>query len=206
VRSPDEGVNAVSGVLQYPSDRLTILSQTKGSIFSFWPIEPVISNQSGAASFESIALTKPYQGPGAVVITYRFKALQQGKAVLSFADSQSSILIGDGSGRDVFAASETVMISIVAPRPPENQPEAVQPPIEVLPPVATGTDDSESVKIEDVARNMFINGMQTMVQKFVWHWIVVALLLGILIGRTLRQKQRVSHSCDGATTTVSHHR
>ena len=57
VGSVDQAINAVSGVISFPWDKLEMVSLSKtGSIFSLWVQEPSFSNSVGTVSFEGIVL------------------------------------------------------------------------------------------------------------------------------------------------------
>src|SRR3989338_5400274 len=57
VESTDQAINAASGVVSFPWDKLEVVSISKqGSIFSLWPAEPSFSNTAGPVSFEGILL------------------------------------------------------------------------------------------------------------------------------------------------------
>src|SRR3990167_7012091 len=58
VESVGQAMNAVSGVVSFPWDKLEVVSISKqGSILSLWPAEPSFSNSAGTVSFEGIILT-----------------------------------------------------------------------------------------------------------------------------------------------------
>ena len=75
VSSADQAMNAASGAISFPPDKLEVISLSKtGSIFTLWVQEPLFSNSSGAVNFEGIALNPGFTGIGGKLITVNFKA------------------------------------------------------------------------------------------------------------------------------------
>ncbi len=102
VSSADVAMNAVSGTLKYPADKLSVTSISKGgTIISLWVQEPTFSNGSGSVSFEGIVLNPGYTGSSGKIITINFNAKASGNAALSF--SGGSILANDGQGTNILA-------------------------------------------------------------------------------------------------------
>lgn len=101
VESVDQAMNAASGVVSFPWDKLEIISISKqGSIFSLWPAEPSFSNSQGTVSFEGIVLNPGYTGANGKILTITFRARSTGQANLSF--SSGSVLANDGTGANIL--------------------------------------------------------------------------------------------------------
>lgn len=101
VRSVDKSVNAASGIVLFPTDKLEVVSISKsGSIINFWAEEPVFSNTSGTISFEGVVLNPGFVGASGKVISVNFKAKKPGLAAVSF--SSGSLLANDGLGSNVL--------------------------------------------------------------------------------------------------------
>ncbi len=101
VESNDQTINAASGVVSFPPDRLEVVSVSKqGSIFSLWPTEPSFSNSQGTVSFEGIVPNPGYIGTNGKVLAITFKARGSGSANISF--SSGLVLANDGAGTDVL--------------------------------------------------------------------------------------------------------
>lgn len=101
VSSSDKLVNAVSGTLEFPSDKLSVQRVTKdGSILSLWVQEPTYSNSAGSVTFEGVILGNGYQGGSGRIITITFKVNAPGQADLRFANG--SILANDGEGTNIL--------------------------------------------------------------------------------------------------------
>src|SRR3989344_4849624 len=63
VSSADQAMNAASGAISFPSDKLEVTSLSKtGSIFTLWVQEPSFSNSAGTVNFEGIALNPGFTG------------------------------------------------------------------------------------------------------------------------------------------------
>ena len=101
VESADQAMNAASGVVSFPWDKLEVVSISKqGSIFSLWPAEPSFSNSPGTVSFEGIVLNPGYTGVSGKIITITFRARSTGVANVSF--SSGSVLANDGTGTNIL--------------------------------------------------------------------------------------------------------
>src|SRR3989344_7735403 len=105
VSSADQAMNAASGVISFPSDKLTVESISKsGSIFSLWVQEPSFSNPpaggQGTVNFEGIVLNPGYAGNSGKILNITFKAKAAGVANVSF--SSGSVLANDGNGTNIL--------------------------------------------------------------------------------------------------------
>ncbi|MCX6794427.1 MAG: cohesin domain-containing protein [Candidatus Falkowbacteria bacterium] len=101
VSSADQAMNAASGAISFPKDKLEITALSKsGSIFSLWVQEPVFSNSTGVINFEGIVLNPGFSGSGGKIMTINFKVKAAGQAGLNF--SSGSILANDGAGTNIL--------------------------------------------------------------------------------------------------------
>ncbi len=101
VNSTDQAMNAASGALSFPVDKLEVLSLSKAaSLFSLWVQEPTFSNASGQINFEGIVLNPGFVGAGGRVLTVNFKTKASGVAELKFISG--SILANDGEGTNIL--------------------------------------------------------------------------------------------------------
>lgn len=111
VSSADQAMNAASGVLSFPSDKLEVTSLSKiGSIFTLWVQEPSFSNAAGTVNFEGIVLNPGFTGSNgkAIAITFRTKAA--GNAPLTF--TSGSVLANDGKGTNILASMGSAQFSL----------------------------------------------------------------------------------------------
>ena len=103
VSSVDHAMNAASGIISFPSDKLEVTSLSKtGSIFTLWVQEPSFSNSAGTVNFESIVLNPGFTGSSGKAITITFRAKAAGNAPLTF--SSGSVLANDGQGTNILTS------------------------------------------------------------------------------------------------------
>lgn len=122
VSSADTAINAVSGVISFPTNALEVAGISKtGSIISLWVQEPSFSNSQGTVTFEGIALNPGYQGSGGTIIAVTFRTKTAGSATLRF--SSSSVLANDGVGTNVLTGSGSASISILPVAAPQESPK-----------------------------------------------------------------------------------
>jgi hypothetical protein len=101
VSSADQAINAASGIISFPADKLEVASLSKtSSIFSLWVQEPSFSNSAGTVNFEGIVLNPGFIGSSGKAITITFRTKTVGNAPLTF--SSGSILANDGKGTNIL--------------------------------------------------------------------------------------------------------
>ncbi len=127
VSSPAQAVNAVSGSLIFPADKLQVTSISKtASVVNFWVQEPAYSNTAGTVDFEGVILNPGFTGGSGRIITISFKAKSSGIASISY--STGSVLANDGSGTNVLENNglrgSQISISVLGPQ--GQQEEAVE--------------------------------------------------------------------------------
>lgn len=121
VSSAEQAMNAASGVISFPQDKLEITSLSKsGSIFSLWVQEPSFSNSAGVVNFEGIVLNPGFMGTSGKIFTMGFRAKTAGAALLNF--SSGSALANDGKGTNILANLGNAQFNLggVAPTIPES--------------------------------------------------------------------------------------
>jgi len=117
VSSSDQAINAASGIISFPHDKLQIVSLSKtGSIMSLWVQEPSFSNTSGTVNFEGIVLNPGFIGSSGKIIDIIFKAKALGVAPLSFFSA--SVLANDGKGTNILTSSGSANFTISRPITP----------------------------------------------------------------------------------------
>lgn len=120
VSSLDQAMNAVSGVVSFPQDKLEVTSLSKsGSIINLWVLEPSPSNSVGTVNFEGIVLNPGFTGSSGQIITINFKIKAAGLAPLTF--SSGSVLANDGQGTNILTSLGNANFSLggAAPSAPE---------------------------------------------------------------------------------------
>ena len=130
VSSTEQAMNAASGTISFPQDKLQVVSISKtGSIFNLWVQEPTFSNSTGTITFEGIVLNPGFQGSAGKIITANFKGKAAGSASLTF--SSGSVLANDGKGTNILASlgsgTYTILFTGITP-PPEEEEEIIPTP------------------------------------------------------------------------------
>lgn len=117
-------MNAASGVISFPQDKLEVTSLSKsGSIFSLWVQEPSFSNSAGIINFEGIVLNPGFTGAAGKITTISFKVKAAGPALLNF--SSGSVLANDGKGTNILTSLGNAQFSLGGAVP--SVPEATTP-------------------------------------------------------------------------------
>src|SRR3989338_9059734 len=112
VESSNQAMNAASGVVSFPWDKLEVVSISKtGSIFSLWPAEPSFSNSAGTVSFEGIVLNPGYTGANGKILSITFRARNAGQANLNL--SSGSILANDGTGTNILNGMRVAVFTLI---------------------------------------------------------------------------------------------
>jgi len=133
VSSADQSMNAASGVISFPSDKLEVTSLSKtGSIFNLWVQEPSFSNSNGTVNFEGIVLNPGFTGASGKILTVNFRIKTAGSALISF--SSGSVLANDGQGTNILTNLGNAQFSLGYTAP--SVPEATTPSIVVGTPPA----------------------------------------------------------------------
>jgi len=133
VSSAEQAMNAASGIVSFPPEKLEVTSLSKsGSIFNLWVQEPLFSNAAGTINFEGIVLNPGFIGSVGKIITVNFRVKSTGSAYLSF--SSASVLANDGRGTNILTGTGSgnyffQTTAIIAPA------EEIE---ETAPPVALG--------------------------------------------------------------------
>ncbi|MDP3004287.1 MAG: hypothetical protein Q8N43_02160, partial [Candidatus Azambacteria bacterium] len=124
VSSVDQAMNAASGIISFPQDKLEVTSLSKtGSIFTLWVQEPSFSNSAGTINFEGIVLNPGFTGSGGKIISITFKTKAAGGALLNF--SSGSALANDGKGTNILASLGNAQFNLGGAGP--TIPEATTP-------------------------------------------------------------------------------
>lgn len=111
VNSSDKAMNAASGIVSFPTDKLQVVSISKsGSIVNLWVQEPSFSNSVGTINFEGVVLNPGFTGQTGKIIDINFRTKTAGTGPLSF--SSSFVLANDGLGTDILTNSGSASFSI----------------------------------------------------------------------------------------------
>jgi hypothetical protein len=99
VDSIDQTMNAVSFKISYPEDLLKFVSLSKtGTIINLWVQEPKGGN--GEVLAEGVVLNPGFAGTRGKILNITFKALNSGKADISFVSG--AVLANDGFGTNIL--------------------------------------------------------------------------------------------------------
>jgi len=125
VSSADQAMNAAQATINFPTDKLEMISvSTKNSIFSLMVENPIFSNVNGSASFSGIVLNPGYSGKSGRLVTLNFRAKTLGQANLSV--SQAQVLANDGLGTNILTSRGSGTVTIIekkiVPEPPKPVP------------------------------------------------------------------------------------
>lgn len=116
IDSNNENINAVAANLQFPPDKLQLVSPTVGkSVVGVWVTAPQFNNQTGQINLEGVIPggLKTSQG---LLTTLTFRVKSVGTAVVKFLN-QSKVLLNDGIGTDSLAAIQNGIYQLILPPP-----------------------------------------------------------------------------------------
>ncbi len=112
VSSSDQAINAASGIISFPQNKIQVVSLSKtGSIMSLWVQEPSFSNTIGTINFEGIILNPGFIGNNGKIIDIIFKSKASGITPLSFFSA--SVLANDGKGTNILTSSGSAKYNII---------------------------------------------------------------------------------------------
>ncbi|KKU91267.1 MAG: hypothetical protein UY23_C0002G0006 [Candidatus Jorgensenbacteria bacterium GW2011_GWA1_48_11] len=112
----NQSVNAVQMVLNFPPDKLQLVSPAASrSVIGIWTGPPQFNNQTGEVNFQGGIPNGINVSSGLITnLTFRIKSV--GQAVLKFSDS-SKVLLNDGLGTDVLSQTQNAIYDFVLPSP-----------------------------------------------------------------------------------------
>jgi len=111
VNSPNESINAVSGVVSFPGDLVHVLGLNEdNSIVKLWTQEPKL--RSDQILFEGVILNPGFQGSNGLVFSMNFQAETTGTVNLSF--NEGAILANNGLGTNVLATLGSTNFNIAS--------------------------------------------------------------------------------------------
>ncbi|MBI2037310.1 MAG: hypothetical protein HYT15_00030 [Candidatus Magasanikbacteria bacterium] len=125
VSSADQAMNAASGEIDVPTDKLEVVSISKsGSIFSLWAQEPSFS--AGSVRFEGVVLNPGFKGSSGKLVTFTLRAKAAGEADVRF--SSGSVLANDGNGTNILTGMGSAKFTLGSSgqTPPEEIPQPVE--------------------------------------------------------------------------------
>ena len=111
VNTGSDSINAADGSLSFNPRELSVVSVSKGSIFSLWTAEPSFSNSAGTITFSG-GSPAGYKGSGGTIISITFRAVAAGSPKVSF--SSGSVLAADGRGTNVLTSMSGGAFTVAA--------------------------------------------------------------------------------------------
>lgn len=105
--------NAVSGIVNFPPDDVSVTSITKAnSVVSMWVKEPQPDNETGMIPFEGVILNPGFSGSQGTLFQVTLKAKKTGNFNISFLSG--SVLANDGKATNILSDKETLALSVSA--------------------------------------------------------------------------------------------
>jgi len=116
--SPDQAINAVSGTITFPQDKLQVVSLSKiGSIVNLWVKEPSFSNITGTVNFEEggVVWSPGYTGNNGKVFDIVFVTKSHGTVSLNLSSASAiaydtDVLSGLGSASYTITDIPTITV------------------------------------------------------------------------------------------------
>jgi hypothetical protein len=108
-------MNAASGDISFPSDKLQVLSITKtNSVMGLWIRDPSFTNSLpfGDIHFEGIVLNPGFTGNDGRLVSITFQAIAPGDAPIAF--SSGAVLANDGNGTNILNVMQPADV-VIAP-------------------------------------------------------------------------------------------
>lgn len=116
LNSEEQTVNAVGAFIQFPPDKLQLVSPSVGkSVVGVWVAAPQFNNQTGEIRLEGV-MPGGLKTSNGLLTTLTFRVKSVGTAGLKFSD-QSRVLLNDGVGTDVLNKLQGGIYTLVLPPP-----------------------------------------------------------------------------------------
>ncbi len=101
VNTANNAVNAVSGKITFPQDKLEVQSiSKKDSVIGLWIEGPTYSNDNGTITLSGITPSTSFNTSAGQIITVVFKITHEGNALLEI--KEGLVLAGDGQGTNLL--------------------------------------------------------------------------------------------------------
>lgn len=117
INTEGQSVNTVSAVLNFPADKLQLVSPTVGqSVINVWTAQPIFNNQTGVIKITGgIPGGINVQSGLVTALTFRVKQVSS-SALVKFSD-ESRVLANDGNGTDVLNSVQNGVYNLILPPP-----------------------------------------------------------------------------------------
>ncbi len=117
VNTGGNDVNALDVQLEYPPDKLQVVSPTAGkSIINIWVSQPSYDNLGGKLRFQGAIPTPGINTDAGLISQVVFRVTNIGTAILKFTDG-SRVLLNDGRGTDILGQTTSGVYHLALPPP-----------------------------------------------------------------------------------------
>ncbi|MEY4731650.1 MAG: hypothetical protein RL681_596 [Candidatus Parcubacteria bacterium] len=117
VNTSGNNVNALDAQLEYPADKLQVVSPTAGkSIINIWVSQPSYDNHAGKIRFQGAIPTPGINTSAGLISQVAFRVTSIGTAILRFTDG-SRVLLNDGHGTDILGQTTSGVYHLALPPP-----------------------------------------------------------------------------------------
>ena len=122
INTAGQPINAAEGTLTFDTQKLQVVSVSKGPIFNLWTADPSFSNGAGTISFGG-GSPSGYTGAAGSVMNVTFRAVSAGNAKVNF--TSGSVLAADGLGTNVLTSMGSGAFTLAANDVPA-EPEVIE--------------------------------------------------------------------------------
>lgn len=137
VNTAGQPINAGEGTVTWTPTTLQFVSiSANGSIFKYWPIDPVVRG-TASAMFSGGLPSPGYTGSAGTILRLVFTAKAVGTATIGF--SGGKVLANDGLGTDVYTGQGAATYTITAATKPTPAPPTPEVPNRPTPAVSSAT-------------------------------------------------------------------
>ncbi|MDX1607697.1 MAG: hypothetical protein R3251_00595 [Candidatus Spechtbacterales bacterium] len=110
-------VNTIWAKLQFPPDRLQVVSPTTGrSIISIWTTPPNYDNANGTIELQGLVTPNGINTSQGLVTTITFRTKRPGNAFVRFSD-ETTVLLHDGHGTEDLRQAQDGVYELILPPP-----------------------------------------------------------------------------------------
>lgn len=117
VNTGGQTINAVEANLNFPPDKLQVISPTTGKSFiQLWTSNPTYDNLAGTLKFQGTIPTPGISTDAGLISTVTFRVKSPGTAAVKILDS-SRVLLNDGRGTDILWQTTDGIYYLTLPPP-----------------------------------------------------------------------------------------
>lgn len=152
VNTAGQSINASEATLTWTPETLQFVSvSAAGSIFKYWPVDPVVRGSS--TIIYSGGLANPgYTGGAGTILRVSLRAKAVGKGTVTI--SGGKVLANDGQGTDLYTGAGSATYSITAASTPTTAPTTPSVPNRPTPVVSSPTFPDQSAWYRDAVATL----------------------------------------------------